>query len=207
MNDTFRPWLARLLVVAGAATVVWVAADVMLGQPHRRQDEATLARMRAAPAPDRDMLPASLAIGEPIGTLEIPSVGLSGVVVEGDDASVLRYAIGHLPDTPLPWRSGNSALAGHRDSAFRQLEELRLGDILRLVTPYGTLHYRVRVTVIVGPDDPWVLDPTLGSTLTLISCYPCNYVGPAPTRFIVRADRIPTPYPTVLAAMSGFPAD
>ena len=119
-------------------------------------------------------------------------MGLSGVVVEGDDDSVLDRAIGHLPDTPLPWSTGNSALAAHRDALFRPLRGVRLGDVLRLKTPHGDFDYVVRETVIVEPDDLWVLDPTPVSMLTLISCYPFNFIGNAPKRFIVRAERMPT---------------
>ena len=151
--------------------------------------------MRRLPATDEGRTaPASLAIGEPIGTLEIARVGLSGVVVEGDEDSVLDRAIGHLPDTPLPWHTGNSALAAHRDALFRPLKGVRLGDILRLRTPHGDFEYLVREILIVKPDALWVLDPTPVSMLTLISCWPFNYIGSAPERFIVRAERIPTGY-------------
>jgi sortase A len=117
---------------------------------------------------------------------------LSGVVVEGDDDSVLDRAIGHLPDTPLPWSTGNSALAADRDALFRPLRWVHLGDVLRLKTPHGDFDYVVRETAIVEPDDLWVLDPTPVSMLTLISCYPFNFIGNAPKRFIVRAERMPT---------------
>ena len=133
-----------------------------------------------------------MSVGEPIGTLEIARVGLSGVVVEGDSDAVLDRAIGHLPDTPLPWKDGNSALAAHRDTIFRPLKGVRLGDVLRLKTPHGDFDYRVTETLIVKPDEVWVLDPTPVTTLTLISCWPFNYIGHAPERFIVRAERIPT---------------
>ena len=129
---------------------------------------------------------------KPIGTLEIARVGLSGVVVEGDVDAVLDRAIGHLPDTPLPWHDGNSALAAHRDAIFRPLRGVRLGDVLRLNTPHGNFDYLVRETLIVKPEDVWVLDPTPVTTLTLISCWPFDYIGHAPERFIVRAERIRT---------------
>jgi sortase A len=121
-----------------------------------------------------------LRVGEPIGTLEIARLGLTGVVVEGDEDAVLDRAIGHLPDTPLPWHEGNSALAADRDAIFTPLRGVRLGDILRLKTPHGDFDYRVRDTLIVKPDDVWVLDRTPGTTRH------------APERFIVHADRIPT---------------
>lgn len=186
-----RRWLARLLIAGGASLLVWVGADQALTASYQRSYRATLERMRNQPATDEaHTAPASLPIGEPIGTLEIARVGLSGVVIEGDEDSVLDRAIGHLPDTPLPWHTGNSALAAHRDTLFRPLKGVRLGDILRLRTPHGDFEYLVRDIQIVEPDALWVLDPTPVPMLTLISCWPFNYIGHAPERFIVRAERM-----------------
>jgi sortase A len=185
-----RRWLARLLIAGGATVLLWVAANQVLTLSYRLHYEAALESMRTSPPTDEGRTgPASLAIGEPIGTLEIARVGLSGVVVEGDEDSVLDRAIGHLPDTPLPWHTGNSALAAHRDALFRPLKDVRLGDILRLRTPHGDFEYLVRDIQIVKPDALWVLDPTPVPMLTLISCWPFNYIGHAPERFIVRAER------------------
>jgi sortase A len=198
MIHTLRRWLARLLIAGGALALIWVVTTLVLASFHRRQDEAALERMRTSPAAQPEpapqeppTLPASLATGEPIGTLELVRVGLSGVVVEGDSDAVLDRAIGHLPDTPLPWNIGNSALAAHRDALFRPLKGVRLGDVLRLKTPHGDFDYRVKETLIVQPDNLSVLDPTPVPMLTLISCYPFNFIGHAPMRFIVRAERIP----------------
>ena len=129
--------------------------------------------------------------GEPIGVLNIPRLGVSAVVAEGDDAGTLKVGIGHLPDTPMPWRDGNSALAAHRDTFFRPLKDVRVGDELYLTTPgHRELRYLVRETMVVRPDDLWVLDPTRVPTLTLITCYPFYFVGDAPQRFVVRAERV-----------------
>ena len=95
---------------------------------------------------------------------EITRVGLKGVVIEGDSDAVLDRAIGHLPDTPLPWQEGNSALAAHRDTIFRPLEGVRLGDVLRLRTPHGDFDYRVTETLIVKPQD--VVETQTGEPVT-----------------------------------------
>lgn len=204
MNRTFQRALALVLIVGGAAVLLWVAANRISTASDRREYEATLERLRTAPAPEERTVPVSLPVGEPIGTLEMARIGLSGVVVEGDNDSVLDGAIGHLPDTPLPWLTGNSALAAHRDAIFRPLRGVLLGDILRLKTPHGDFDYRVRETVIVKPEDLWVLDATRASMLTLISCFPFDYIGHAPERFIVRADRIPTSYQIVRTGKFGL---
>ena len=125
-----------------------------------------------------------------IGLLSIPSVNMSVAVVEGDDAHALRLAVGHLPDTPLPWNEGNSAFAGHRDGFFNPLQDVHRGDTITLATPRGTLRYRVSLTEIVEPDDLSVLGRTGGADLTLITCYPFGYFGPAPQRFVVQAVKL-----------------
>jgi sortase A len=193
MIDVRQRWIARLLIAGGTGLLLWVAAQSILTASYRRQFEATLQNVRAsAHAEPGRTAPATLLSGDPVGVLEIARIGLSGIVAEGDAAGVLAHAIGHLPDTPLPWQSGNSALAAHRDALFRPLKDVRSGDLLRLRTPYGDFDYRVRETLIVAPEDLWVLDPTAATMLTLISCYPFDYIGAAPERFIVRAERIPT---------------
>jgi sortase A len=97
-------------------------------------------------------------------------------------------AIGHLLDTPLPWAQGNSVLAAHRDTHFRPLRDIRHGDLVRLKTRKGVFEYSVTDTMIVAPTDVWVMAPSEERRLTLVTCYPFNYVGSAPQRFIVRAE-------------------
>jgi len=129
-----------------------------------------------------------LATGSLIGRLEIPRVGVSAMVREGDDTATLRHAVGHIPDTELPGAAGNAGLAGHRDSFFRGLKNIRAGDEVKVTTPTGVLRYTVQRTTIVDPDDVSVLSPTSRPTLTLVTCYPFYYIGAAPRRFIVQAE-------------------
>jgi sortase A len=132
-----------------------------------------------------------LVEGELIGRVDIPRLKLSAAVAEGDDNATLGKAVGHLPDTPLPWeRWGNVGLAAHRDGLFRGLKNIRMDDEVRVVTPRGEYFYRVRKTRIVNPEDVWVLAPTPKPTVTLITCYPFSYVGHAPQRFIVQAELV-----------------
>jgi sortase A len=110
--------------------------------------------------------------------------------MEGDDENTLKVAVGHPPDTPLPWQEGNAALAGHRDTFFCPLRRLQTGDEIRLVTPRGTLRYRATRQMVVEPEAFWVLDRSSAAALTLITCYAFNFVGPAPRRLVVHAERI-----------------
>jgi sortase A len=149
---------------------------------------------RAAPAAsvgDAATSKGTIGVGSGVMALvEIPRLKLSGPIMSGDDEATLDVAVGHLPDTPKPWEAGNSALAAHRDGLFRPLRNIRVGDDVRVRTEFGDFSYRVRETKIVMPDDVSVLAPTDGHTLTLITCYPFNFIGHAPKRFIVHADRV-----------------
>jgi LPXTG-site transpeptidase (sortase) family protein len=162
---------------------------------HRRQAAArdAIERSLAEPRVAEPELPSTVPFGDLIGRLDIPRLKISAPVEAGEDASVLDYAVGHLPDTALPWKTGNSAFAAHRDRLFRPLEGIRIGDDIELATKYGNLHYKVSRTLIVNPKDLWVLKPTADADLTLITCFPFRYVGNAPKRFIVQARKIEPP--------------
>jgi sortase A len=125
--------------------------------------------------------------GSTIGRLEVPRLGVTVIAREGADARTLRRAVGHIPSTALPGEKGNAAFAGHRDTFFRKLKDVRAGDEIVVTTAAGRHQYVVSDTRIVFPTDVSVLDPTPQPTLTLVTCYPFNYIGAAPKRFIVRA--------------------
>jgi len=128
--------------------------------------------------------------GSPLGRIEISSIGLAAMIMEGIDGRTLRHAAGHIPGTPLPGQQGNVALAGHRDTFFRGLRNIHKDDEISLATLHGAYRYRVDSTQVVEPEDTKVLDNSVDDILTLVTCYPFYFVGPAPRRFIVRAHRI-----------------
>jgi sortase A len=136
------------------------------------------------------------AAGGLIGVIEIPRLNISSVVDEGVDNKTLLVAVGHVPGTAFPGEPGNTALAAHRDTFFRELGQLHAGDDITLTTLSGAYRYKVEATRIVDPSAREVLNTSSGPTLTLITCYPFHYVGPAPRRFIVvaRQDEQPKPY-------------
>lgn len=155
-------------------------------EARRFQAEKTAAFEDAARA---SVVPARVEAGGLVGMLDIPRLKLSTPVIEGDDDRALKRAVGHLPDTPLPWEGGNSAMAGHRDGLFRPLKDVKVGDEIRFRDTQKAYRYKVTKTSIVMPDDLSVLAPEAGAHLTLITCYPFYYVGAAPKRFVVRAER------------------
>ena len=131
-----------------------------------------------------------LAIGEVIGEIRVPRLGIKAIVLEGDSQKILRRAVGHVPSTALPGEIGNSALAGHRDALFRSLRNIRLGDLVTFQTSEGEFRYEVNSVQIVSPDEVKVLLPSTAKELTLITCFPFSYVGSAPNRYIVRATQL-----------------
>jgi sortase A len=141
-------------------------------------------------APSGIRLPA-VATGGMIGRLEIPRLRLSVIVMEGEDQRTLRRAAGHVRGTSLPGQPGNVGITGHRDTFFRPLRNIQRNDIITFTTLQGEYRYRVVSMKVVTPDDIAVLSSTVGEILTLITCHPFYFVGPAPNRFIVRAERVP----------------
>jgi sortase A len=128
--------------------------------------------------------------GTPLGRIEVSAIGLAAMMMEGIDEGTLRRAVGHIPGTPLPGQPGNVALAGHRDTFFRGLRKIRVNDEITLTTVSGSYRYRVDATKVVDPQETEVLDNNDDNILTLVTCYPFNFVGSAPRRFIVRAHRV-----------------
>jgi sortase A len=140
-----------------------------------------------------------------VGQIRIERLALAAMISEGSDSRTLDRAVGHAPGTAFPGELGNVVLAGHRDTFFRELREVREHDEVRLITPDGAFTYRVVETMIVSPDRVDLMEPVNESILTLVTCYPFTYVGSAPQRFIVRAELIEEPEEVMPAASEDGP--
>ena len=138
-----------------------------------------------------------------IGRIEVPRLRLTAMVREGIDSKTLRRAVGHIPSTALPGMPGNVGMAGHRDTFFRKLRDIKKEDRITVETLHGSYAYVVDSIQIVPPSDVSVLKAAGGPTLTLVTCYPFNYVGSAPSRFIVRARQVGS-VPPVAQMRAGF---
>jgi sortase A len=177
------------------ATLLVVAAG-MLGYCAFVLADTWNFQRQANSALDRQLQPAAPAGPGPadtsglLGRMEIPRLGVSMIVAEGTGEATLRRAGGHIRGTALPGRPGNVGIAGHRDTLFRPLRNIRQDDLITLTTLQGEYRYRVVSTQVVSPSDVTVLDPDGHEILTLVTCHPFYFVGPAPDRFIVRAKRV-----------------
>lgn len=176
-------WMEWLLIGIGIGCLATYAYETVEARRFQARHAAAFARSVPADAP------LIVRAGGLVGMLDVPSLKLTTPVIEGDDDRTLQRAVGHLPDTPLPWESGNSAVAGHRDGLFRPLKDIKVGDAILFRTSRAEFRYRVTETAIVDPDEVSVLRPRTKNALTLITCYPFYFVGNAPRRFIVHAER------------------
>jgi sortase A len=143
-----------------------------------------------SPSPPNTTRPVTIQRGDPVARLSIPRLDAVLYVVEGADAGDLKRGPGHMEGTPLPGQAGNCIIAGHRDTHFRLLKDIRKGDEILLETHNGQFRYRVSQTTVISPKNTACLRPTTTGVLNLITCYPFYYVGPAPKRFIVHADLV-----------------
>lgn len=125
--------------------------------------------------------------GGALAVLRIPKISLEVPVVRGTDSLTLNYAVGWISGTARPGEQGNIGIAGHRDTFFRGLKDVRVGDSLQLQSSGETAIYVVDGIRIVNPRDVGVLKPRSLATLTLVTCYPFYFVGNAPKRYIVSA--------------------
>ena len=199
------PWAGRACFCLAAISLSWCAATfldagiVTTLQSHRLDGIL----QRALPGGGTQGRPIALASGARkeagasglLGRIEIASADLSSIIMEGTDSVTLRRGVGHVRGTAFPGETCNVALAAHRETHFRGLKRVREGDTIRLTTPDGRFTYVVESTQVVRPDRVDVLRPAVEPALTLITCYPFNYIGPAPMRFVVRARLVEHPEP------------
>jgi sortase A len=128
-----------------------------------------------------------LKSGAPLFKLRLPRQRAEFNVVEGTTSAALRKGPGHLEGSPLPGQAGNSVIAGHRDTHFRVLKKVLIGDEVRVDLGMKEYIYRIVDIRVVSPQDTRVLRPQAGETITLITCYPFRFFGSAPDRYIVQA--------------------
>jgi len=196
-RDTVLRWVERGLLTVAVALGAWCAAVLVEARFHQSVpvSRPLIVTQTAVPVLPGDggtvpraPAPSAPAAGSLIARLEAPSVQMTTNVLEGSDDATLSRGAGHIEDTPFPGQPGNIGIAGHRDTVFRPLRRIKIGDSLQLTTPDRTYRYRISKTLIVGPDDVYVLDPTARPTVTLVTCYPFEFIGHAPKRFIVQAE-------------------
>jgi len=178
---------SSVLLLIGLVAVGYAGYAIESARTYQAAHERTFEATPASVAPRIAEPPSE---GSTIGRLQIPRLGLRVMVVQGDSPQILRHAVGHLPETTLPGEDGNAALAGHRDTLFRPLRGVRPGDVITFETPSRVVRYQVEWMLVVPPSSMEVLQSSGARELTLITCFPFDFVGAAPNRFIVRAREV-----------------
>ena len=189
-----RALFASAILLLGYSGFVWLDAWLFQRRANADLDRLLRDRQAASRVAKREPVAAPKAVpaatGSLVGRIEIPGQQLSVVVLEGVDGTTLRRAVGHIPGTALPGEAGNVGLAAHRDTFFRPLKDVKVEDEIQVSTPAGVFKYQVVSIKIVDPKNVGVLAPSRENVLTLVTCYPFYFVGPAPKRWIVKARQV-----------------
>jgi len=193
-----RP-LSWALMCSGAVLLAAGAREILESRLEQAEISDSWKHVAASHEVPRDVSPSlppakpilPIHKGDPIARLSIPRLDAGMFVVEGTGKRELRRGPGHLEGTAFPGGRGNCVIAGHRDTHFRILKDVKRGDEIEFDTEQGQkFRYRVTHVFIVSPSDTRTLDPTKNAVLNLVTCYPFYYVGSAPKRFVVHAEAI-----------------
>jgi sortase A len=186
-----RPWIRRSLSLL--SLLLLVGGVAMLGYPlftnlYQDRLQGRLNRQFASPDLQQAYEEGKVEVGDSLTRIKIPTIDVNTIVVQGTTASALRAGAGHYPQSPLPCENGNVAIAGHRTTygkPFANVDRLKVGDEISLLTPVGGCIYEVsQPPFVVDKNDLSVLNPKGGKELTLTSCHP---KGSAKQRIIIKA--------------------
>lgn len=180
-------WLSYLLIMVGLGFVVYAGWQIISGKI--AQNEA-LSEAKSIVSDKDNQIPDDFdpKKDEVIGILRIPKINAELPIVEGTDEDELAKGVGHYETTVFPGQKDQILLSGHRDTVFKKLGELELGDELIVEMSYGDFTYIINDTDIVDADDRTVIRSTApDEILTLSTCYPFNFIGSAPERYIIYA--------------------
>jgi sortase A len=182
-----RPYLSRkavslVLIIAGIGLLGYVASEYWGMYRSQQRLEAEWERQaRSMNTPAAPVIPPDQMLTRVV----IPKIGLDAIVVEGASRKELSEGPGHMKETAMPGQTGNAVITGHRDTFFRHIYELVKGDKIQVRRAGRIFTYEVTGKRIVMPDDVSVIRQTSDPQLTLITCYPTYYIGPAPKRLVV----------------------
>jgi sortase A len=185
-----RFWIEGLLWAAGCLALGYCAFVLVSAQLAQSQGNRALEQAWKEGSPGEGGFPTDHPEGSLVGRMEIRRIHLSAVVFEGTSDFTLARGVGHMTSSGSLGKRGNIVFAGHRDTFFRELRKARKGDEIVITGSQGQFWYRVNSLFIVSPDQVEVLRPGAGESLTLITCYPFSYLGSAPQRYIVRAEKM-----------------
>jgi sortase A len=173
--------------LVGVALLVYVGAQygMMFAEQRRLQQEWERQKNASSMVLSTSATAQPGAVKDGLTRLEIPKINLDAIVVEGTSRHQLAIAPGHMTDTSTPGENGNAVITAHRDTFFRHIYELQKGDAILVYRDGKTFAFEVTGKQVVEPDDFSVIRPSKETRLTLITCYPTYYIGPAPERLVI----------------------
>jgi sortase A len=189
-NQRFMRWTRFIFIITGILALSYVALTLINARVYQKNALSILDKQ--IQVEEQHKTEQTIPIfkeGAVLGRIDIPRIGVSVAILQGTTSRTLRHGVGHIQGTALPGEPGNIGIAGHRDTYFRALKDIRKDDMIQLETANGITRYEVDLIQITSPSDVGVLAPTSESSLTLVTCYPFYYIGAAPKRFIVHAHR------------------
>lgn len=186
--------LANLFIIVGMVLLGWFGYSLYeQGQMQSvtiEQAETAIEKLRAQAGSfdhEEEIHNFSPEMYEAFGILHVPKLGRSIGVVEGTDPDALDKGVGHMSSTVLPGQGEQIIFSGHRDTVFKNFADLTLGDTFVVEMPYGDYTYEIRDTEIVSADDTSVVGEMGEEVLVVSTCYPFEYLGNAPDRFVFYA--------------------
>ncbi|MFC4023875.1 class D sortase [Oceanobacillus longus] len=194
-------WLSFLLITAGLAIVAYGGFQWYTTEKAQRESMAEAQSLlddknldMSEIVAEHSQLPEDFTpdTGETVGLLHIPKLESDLPIVEGTHEDELAKGVGHYAGTAYPLQNEQIVLSGHRDTVFRRMGELEIGDILTMKLSYGEFSYEITGTKIVDADDRTIIVPHDEEVLTLTTCYPFSFVGNAPDRYIITAMPVKT---------------
>ncbi|MFB3813787.1 MAG: class D sortase [Terriglobales bacterium] len=197
-----RRYPPLVMIAAGGTLLLYVAAQYTQMYLTQKRLAEQWSRQQAQPAVQNTRGAEVRPLNDGLTRLSIPKINLDAIVVEGTNHRALLLGPGHLANTAEPGAPGNSVLTAHRDTFFRHLHELAKGDLIAIRRNGKTFHYEVSSRKIVKPEDVSVAGPSKDNRLTLITCYPTYFIGPAPGRLVVVSKLVGSPEENAAVAKS-----
>src|SRR5690625_1965940 len=183
--------VSSLFIIAGLGFLLYGGGKLLqtyLNESKRLEEAKTFVSDELVTDPQIIDVDYDFSIGETIGLLYIPRLERELPIVEGTDEDDLEHGVGHYRDTGFPGENRQILLSGHRDTLFRNFGELEPGDEFHIKMEHGTFVYEFVDNEIVDADDTTVIDfEREDEYLTISTCYPFNFVGSAPDRYVIYA--------------------
>lgn len=169
----------------------WQERQIGIGETSEKPMVEAASEVEKEAEEEKPLYPVRPNPGEKIGVLEIPRIDAKLPIIEGADPEQLAKGVGHFRNSYLPGEPNFCLLSGHRDTVFRKLKEVKKGDKIIVNTTAGRFVYEVKKTKIVDADDKSVIRPYDKPVLALSTCYPFNFIGPAPKRYVIFSELVP----------------